>query len=641
MSIRLNKALRELNIGLQTAVEFLEKRKDLGEVKAEPSFKLSDQQYKALNDAFSQDKEVRDQAEKLITKKAKDKKRAPEQKDHRAESLLESSNQQQYKPLGKIDLDSIGKGKSVESAAKKSEAPKHETAAVSHAPVKDAHRNEPKHDQRSTHGSHQKQEMKQENQQKSQQPKMNDFKGQKNAAQGNKNVEAQQQNAEQKAADNSQPSSVFTLKSEKKYTSNEPKVLGKIDLSSLNQSTRPKKKSKEERRKEREEKLAQQHNDRKKRVRINKERVDINAEAKNNSADGNGQNKGNNGGNNKKNRNKNRNNNNNNNNNNNTSTTKKPAATVPQAPSDPKGTTPVSQHGQLSVKNGQLVDKSGKGYQLRGMSTHGLTWFPEFVNESAFKTLRDDWNTNVVRLAMYVDEWGNGQCYMGNKSGSLELLEKGVDICIKLDMYVIIDWHVLNPGDPSKYTNEAKSFFETVSKRYAKYPNVIYEICNEPNGGASWSGNIKPYAEKIIPVIRKNAPNSVIIVGTPTWSQEIDKPLSDPLNYKNVMYAFHFYAATHAGLRSNVENCVAQGLPVFVSEFGTCDASGGGANDFNETQKWLSYFDKQGISYCNWSICNKDETCSVLRPGTSANGNWSESNLTENGKWMRNWLKKH
>ena len=334
-------------------------------------------------------------------------------------------------------------------------------------------------------------------------------------------------------------------------------------------------------------------------------------------------------------------NNNNNNNNNNTSTTKKPAATVPPAPSDPKGTTPVSQPGQLSVKNGQLVDKSGKGYQLRGMSTHGLTWFPEFVNESAFKTLRDDWNTNVVRLAMYVDEWGNGQCYMGNKSGSLELLEKGVDICIKLDMYVIIDWHVLNPGDPSKYTNEAKSFFETVSKRYAKYPNVIYEICNEPNGGASWSSNIKPYAEKIIPVIRKNAPNSVIIVGTPTWSQEIDKPLSDPLNYKNVMYAFHFYAATHAGLRSNVENCVAQGLPVFVSEFGTCDASGGGANDFNETQKWLSYFDKQGISYCNWSICNKDETCSVLRPGTSANGNWSESDLTENGKWIRNWLRKH
>lgn len=117
MSIRLNKALRELNIGLQTAVEFLEKRKDLGDVKAEPSFKLTDQQYKALNDAFSQDREVRDQAEKLFTKKAKDKKRAPEQKDNRAESLLESNGRQQYKPLGKIDLDNIGKKPAAESVA--------------------------------------------------------------------------------------------------------------------------------------------------------------------------------------------------------------------------------------------------------------------------------------------------------------------------------------------------------------------------------------------------------------------------------------------------------------------------------------------------------------------------------------------
>ena len=144
MSIRLNKALRELNIGLQTAVEFLEKKKDLGEVKAEPSFKLSDQQYQALTDAFSQDKEVRDQAEKLFTKKGKDKKRALEQDDNHAENLLGSSNQQQYKPLGKIDLNNIGKGKPAQSAAHKSEKPKHEAAAVSHAPVKEARKAEPK-----------------------------------------------------------------------------------------------------------------------------------------------------------------------------------------------------------------------------------------------------------------------------------------------------------------------------------------------------------------------------------------------------------------------------------------------------------------------------------------------------------------
>ncbi len=270
MSIRLNKALRELNIGLQTAVEFLEKRKDLGEVKAEPSFKLSDQQYKALNDAFCQDKQVRDQAEKLFTKKVKDKKRAPEQDDHRAESLLESSNQQQYKPLGKIDLDSLDKKGTAESVASKPGA-----AAVSHQQVNATPKAEPSQSP------------------VSQQPSLD-----------------KQPETQDKPAASSEDSNVFTLKSEKKFTSNEPKVLGKIDLAALNQSTRPKKKSKEERRKEREEKLAQQHNDRKKRVRINKERVDINAEAKNNNGNGNN---GGNGNNNKKNKNRNRNNNNNNN----------------------------------------------------------------------------------------------------------------------------------------------------------------------------------------------------------------------------------------------------------------------------------------------------------------------------------------
>ena len=117
--------------------------------------------------------------------------------------------------------------------------------------------------------------------------------------------------------------------------------------------------------------------------------------------------------------------------------------------------TPVGMHGQLSVKGTQLVDSEGKPYQLRGMSTHGMTWFPSFVNEDAFRTLRDEWHTNVVRLAMYIDEWGNEVCYMKNKDGSREMMENGVDICLKLGMYVIIDWHVLNPGDPSKYTDEA------------------------------------------------------------------------------------------------------------------------------------------------------------------------------------------
>ena len=331
MSIRLNKALRELNIGLQTAVEFLEKRIELGEVKAELNFKLSDEQYKALNDAFSQDKEVRNQAEKLFTKKTKEKKRAPEPKDNRAESILESSRQQQFKPLGKIDLDQIGKANAALSAApKKTEAKEKETAAVSPAPVNNAPKKEEKpvetasvveKTQKSDVESVAKQpEVKAEN--KSEKVEVKPV-NEPEAKESKPEVkESKPEAKEEKAA--SQPvaaqpaatNTVFTLKSEQKFAANEPKVLGKIDLSTLNQSTRPKKKTKEERRKEREDKFAQQHSERKKRVRINKERVDINAESsqgnngKNNNNNGGNQNNNNNGGGKKKNKNKNKNNNN-------------------------------------------------------------------------------------------------------------------------------------------------------------------------------------------------------------------------------------------------------------------------------------------------------------------------------------------
>ena len=332
MSIRLNKALRELNIGLQTAVEFLEKRNELGEVKAELNFKLSDEQYKALNDAFSQDKEVRNQAEKLFTKKTKEKKRAPEPKDNRAESILESSRQQQFKPLGKIDLDQIGKANAAQSATpKKTEAKETETAAVSPAPVNKAPKKEEKpvetapvveKNQKSVVEPAAKQpEVKAENKSEKVEVKpVNKPEAKKSKPEVK---ESKPEAKEEKAA--SQPvaaqpaatNTVFTLKSEQKFAANEPKVLGKIDLSTLNQSTRPKKKTKEERRKEREDKFAQQHGERKKRVRINKERVDINAESsqgnngKNNNNNGGNQNNNNNGGGKKKNKNKNKNNNNN------------------------------------------------------------------------------------------------------------------------------------------------------------------------------------------------------------------------------------------------------------------------------------------------------------------------------------------
>ena len=305
MSIRLSKALRELNIGLQTAVEFLSKKNELGEVKAEPSFKLSDQQYKALTDAFKQDKEVRNQAEKLFPKKTKDKKRAPEQKDNRAESVLESSGKQQYKPLGKIDLDSLGKKQPAAASAApvSKEAPKKVAAAVSPAPVNVTPKSEMKNDSNVKSAEKKAVEnARNAGQTAAAQPKPTNLQQPQAAPQAQPAANAQASAPQQRS------SGVFTLKSEKKLSANEPKVLGKIDLASLNQSTRPKKKSKEERKKEREEKLAQQHSERKKRVRINKERVDINAAANQQNGGSNGQNET---GANKKKKNKNKNRNNN------------------------------------------------------------------------------------------------------------------------------------------------------------------------------------------------------------------------------------------------------------------------------------------------------------------------------------------
>ena len=274
MSIRLNKALRELNIGLQTAVEFLEKRSDLGEVKAEPSFKLSDAQYAALAGAFQQDKEVRSQAEKLLQKKPKEKKRSEETQ---AEPLLESSTQQQYKPLGKIDLDSLNKKPAQKKPATpethkepqaKTNAVSQKPATNSEAPQKASTEAKVDNQNKNQNTVGQNKEHKQEKKQEAAKTVVN------NTASAPKKVEAAEKPAEAPKTE----TGIFTTKSEKKIL-NAPKVnvLGKIDLSTLNQSTRPKKKSKEEKRKEREDKAQQQRGDKKKRERINKVRVDINA----------------------------------------------------------------------------------------------------------------------------------------------------------------------------------------------------------------------------------------------------------------------------------------------------------------------------------------------------------------------------
>ncbi len=298
----------------------------------------------------------------------------------------------------------------------------------------------------------------------------------------------------------------------------------------------------------------------------------------------------------------------------------------------------VSAHGKLSVSGADIVDKDGNPYQLRGMSTHGIQWFPQYVNKDIIKELRDDWNTNVFRLAMYT---GDSEGYDESTKEEVEkYVEDGVDACIELDMYCIIDWHVLGDKTPMLKKDEALAFFEKFSRKYGDKDNIIYEICNEPNNPAQWGTDIKPYAEEVIPVIRANDPDAIIIVGTPQWSQLLDEPRKDPLAGDNIMYALHFYSDTHKDwLRDTLTRCYQDGLPVFVSEFGMCDSSGAGANNFEETEKWLSLLDSCNISYINWAVADKDETVCVLKPGTDPAGGWTEDDLTEGGIWIRNFLR--
>ena len=282
MAIRLNKAIRELNIGLQTAVEFLEKKKELGEVKPELAFKLNDAQYEALVEAFKQDKEVRTQADKLFQKKPKEKKPAEQPKATRAEGLLESSNQQQFKPLGKIDLDAVGKKPSEKKASeKKAEEVKPAAKAEEVAPVE----TKKERSEEAAPAAAVSQEMPKEEKpveaavaEKAPEEPKADSPQEAEAAAPAEETPAQDAPAESTPAEEEKPK-LFQLKIDKKLA-NAPqlKIQGKIDLDSLNQSTRPKKKSKEEKRKEREEKAAEQR-EKKKRVRIGKERVDINAAA--------------------------------------------------------------------------------------------------------------------------------------------------------------------------------------------------------------------------------------------------------------------------------------------------------------------------------------------------------------------------
>lgn len=327
-----------------------------------------------------------------------------------------------------------------------------------------------------------------------------------------------------------------------------------------------------------------------------------------------------------------------------------PAPDTPAADSSAEQTDPgcsvpglacPSVNGALRVQGTQLVDKTGNPVQLRGISTQGIAWFPDYINEACFQQLHEEWQANVIRLSMYTAEYG-GFCTGGDRDVLKQLIQDGVTYAENQDMYVVLDWHILSDSNPNMYLEEAKAFFQEMAGRYAESDHVLYEICNEPNGDATWS-DIKAYAEEVIPVIRSQDEDAVILVGTPNWSQFVDQAAADPITgYDNLMYTLHFYAATHTdNLRSTMAQAVENGLPVFISEYGICDASGSGAIDEIQADAWIESLDKYGISYIAWNLSNKEETSAMLQSGCSKTSGFTPEDLSESGKWVYQMLRNH
>lgn len=300
--------------------------------------------------------------------------------------------------------------------------------------------------------------------------------------------------------------------------------------------------------------------------------------------------------------------------------------------------TPVGINGALQVKGIQLSNQYGYPVQLKGMSSHGLQWYGDMINANSIQTMKADWGADVVRLAMYVGEGG----YLNDPTYWKANIKQKADMVIAAGLYVIIDWHVLTPGDPNAHIAEAKDFFEYFSKLYKDVPNVIFEICNEPNqiGEDSWRLKIKPYAEQIIPIIRANYAKAIVLVGTPVWSSkpgDVHYNRLSAANEANTLYSFHYYAGSH--FTEEYINQFSDKVPMFMDEWGVSTYSGNGGNNYVNGQTWFDLMNgnnqgKQLMSWCNWSFSNKAESSAALSSSTNFNA------TTPAGTFVKNEMKK-
>ncbi|MEU3006991.1 glycoside hydrolase family 5 protein [Streptomyces sp. NPDC007020] len=311
-----------------------------------------------------------------------------------------------------------------------------------------------------------------------------------------------------------------------------------------------------------------------------------------------------------------------------------PASTASAAPT---AATPLAANGQLSVCGRQLCNASGRAVALNGMSTHGTQWYAQCVTDGSLDALARDWRSDVLRVSTYVQEGG----YETDPAGFTARAQKFVDAAHARGMYAVIDWHMLTPGDPNANLDRAKTFFTAMAKKYKNHPGVLYEIANEPSG-VSWPA-IKSYAERIIPVIRAQDPDAVVLVGTRAWSSfgvsegsDESEVVNNPVNASNIMYTFHFYAASHREEYLRTLDRASDRLPVFVTEFGTQNYAGEGANDFAMSQRYLDLMKRKKISWTNWNYSDDHRSGAVFKTGTCAGGTWTGTGvLKEAGVWIR------
>ena len=309
-----------------------------------------------------------------------------------------------------------------------------------------------------------------------------------------------------------------------------------------------------------------------------------------------------------------------------------------EAASDGTGVT-LDYYGALHVEDGALVDEDGEVARLTGVSSHGLSWYPEYVTPEAINTLKDSWGINVIRLAVYTSDY-NGYCVGGEdiQTAIKDNIDPAVEAATDNEMYVIIDWHILNDADPNEYKSESIQFFGEMVRKYEDYDNVIYEICNEPNGDTTWD-DVRRYANEVIPVIRNVDSDALVLVGTPEWSSDLASVLDNPLDFDNIMYTYHFYAGSHGeSERDELVDAVEAGLPVFISEYGLVEADGDGSVDTDEADEWLSLLDEYQLSSCIWNLSNKAEASALIKSDCDSTSDWTVEDLSEEGTYFYNYL---